>query len=146
MAVPFLGETHLKNPKTPISFLAPETLFTLPVSPASDIWALGCLIFQLKASKRLFPVFFGAVEEGLIRIIQTLGSLPMDWKNYFVNQTEGDWWFEFQTPLYALKSQVKEIEVQPGLFLSLLRGALAYEPGERFTALQVLMHPCCATQ
>lgn len=42
---------------TPAAYFAPEMQFTYSASVSSDVWALGCLIFELQASRLLFPTF-----------------------------------------------------------------------------------------
>ena len=39
-----------ERPGIPAKYLAPEIAVGKPPSPASDIWALGCAIFQIRSS------------------------------------------------------------------------------------------------
>jgi serine/threonine-protein kinase SRPK3 len=42
-------------PAAPLHYLSPEAYFDSTVSFASDIWALACTIFEIRAG---FPLFF----------------------------------------------------------------------------------------
>jgi serine/threonine protein kinase len=33
---------------TPVIYLAPESIFTLTNGPAADVWAMGCILFNLR--------------------------------------------------------------------------------------------------
>jgi serine/threonine-protein kinase SRPK3 len=139
---------------TQASFLAPEVLFGQKPSTASDIWALGCLIFELEASKPLFPVFFGAPVEAVTRIVQTTGALPKEWHHSYYDDVigaqlravENHWWFDsHKERRYALESQISSIEPKLTLdettnFISLLRGALAFDTDQRPSAQEIEMH------
>ncbi|KAH8686625.1 hypothetical protein GQ44DRAFT_638726 [Phaeosphaeriaceae sp. PMI808] len=46
--------------RSPASFSAPELLFRYQPSCAVDLWALGCLIFQIHTFRVLIPTFFGS--------------------------------------------------------------------------------------
>ncbi|TGJ82365.1 hypothetical protein E0Z10_g6423 [Xylaria hypoxylon] len=67
---------------TPIDFLAPEVAVGLSASPASDVWALGCCLFRLRAGEGPFENPYEVTSPvGLIRyIIQTIGDMPSDWQ------------------------------------------------------------------
>jgi serine/threonine-protein kinase SRPK3 len=64
---------------TPLSYRSPEAIFDLKVGIASDIWALGCSIFELRAGCQLFASFVGGSDEVTRQIVQTLGKLPSPW-------------------------------------------------------------------
>ncbi|KAF2813400.1 kinase-like protein, partial [Mytilinidion resinicola] len=65
---------------TPASYFAPEMLFGYQPSPASDVWALGCLIFEMHTSRIFAPTGFGTVVEALGITIEALGALPEAWQ------------------------------------------------------------------
>ncbi|ODM19794.1 hypothetical protein SI65_04780 [Aspergillus cristatus] len=51
-------------PVTPIAFRAPELIYRKTWDAGIDIWALGCLIFELATNEPLFPVgSFGLTAE-----------------------------------------------------------------------------------
>jgi serine/threonine-protein kinase SRPK3 len=67
---------------TPVEFLAPEVALGLPASPASDVWALGCCIFQLRSGEGLFSNYEVTSPGDLMRIIvQTIGNMPLEWQD-----------------------------------------------------------------
>ncbi|KAK9241731.1 kinase-like domain-containing protein [Lipomyces tetrasporus] len=60
----------------PMSYCAPEVYFEGKASVWSDIWALGCTIFEIRAGEQLFGSFLGGPHEVIRHIVQTLGKLP----------------------------------------------------------------------
>jgi serine/threonine protein kinase len=48
---------------TPAPYLAPESIFTLTNGPAADVWALGCVLFNLRYPRPLFRDMFGSDPE-----------------------------------------------------------------------------------
>lgn len=82
------GESFFKDnaPKglgTPASFSAPELCFGYQLLCTVDIWALGCLIFEIHAFRVLVPTLFGSDQEALAMAIETVGALPEVWRNSF---------------------------------------------------------------
>ncbi|KIM36903.1 hypothetical protein M413DRAFT_424015 [Hebeloma cylindrosporum] len=64
---------------------APEAILGAPYGATSDMWALGCVIFELLTSEALFDPAFQTVELGitpeeshLIQMIEVFGELPLD--------------------------------------------------------------------
>ncbi|KAF2794050.1 kinase-like protein [Melanomma pulvis-pyrius CBS 109.77] len=143
----FLADCPPERLPTPVSFTAPEVFFQQKASTGSDVWALGCLIFQLRTSHLLFPAFFGQPGEAVGRIVQTLGSLPKDWQHRFVNCDLGDdhWFFNENKREFSLESQISKVEPkltsdEAADFLSLLRGIFTYESDKRLSAQQIATH------
>ena len=66
---------------TPPSYLAPEVLFDQQASFWSDIWALGCIIFEIRSGNPLFESFFGDPSDVVLQITRILGKLPEPWWN-----------------------------------------------------------------
>ncbi|KAF5392811.1 hypothetical protein D9757_000899 [Collybiopsis confluens] len=67
------------------SMRPPETLLDAPRSISSDIWTLGCVLYDLISGENLFDPFFQTADLGLtpeeshlIQIIELLGELPSD--------------------------------------------------------------------
>ncbi|RDL38376.1 Kinase-like protein [Venustampulla echinocandica] len=71
----------------PFSYCAPEVIFDSKVSKCSEIWALGCVIFELRAGQQLFPSWSGGQDEILRQMVQTLGILPDGWWNAWEKRT-----------------------------------------------------------
>ena len=65
-------ELHTTNHHT-----APEVLFGSDASFHSDIWALGCLIYEIRAG---CPLFLSSIDnpllEAVYNILQLLGRIP----------------------------------------------------------------------
>ena len=67
--------------QTPSAYLSPEAIFELEAGYASDIWALGCLIFRMRAGFDIFEEFGSDAPYGaLLRIVNALGELPPCWR------------------------------------------------------------------
>lgn len=64
-----------------LCYLAPEVLFEQEVSFWSDIWALGCIIFEIRSGHPLFESFFGNHSDVVLQIVRRLGKLPEPWWN-----------------------------------------------------------------
>lgn len=80
------GTSHLpKNyePATAMNYVTPEARFESIISPASDIWALACAIFEIRAGSPLFEPFLGSNQDILKQTAETLGKLPESWWNSF---------------------------------------------------------------
>ncbi|KAF7923038.1 uncharacterized protein EAE98_007743 [Botrytis deweyae] len=84
---------------TPKSYCAPEFLFGCYRSVASDIWALGCTIFEIRTGSRLFR-YDGIPnrDEMLIAAVRLLGAFPDEW---WAAWKEGLKWYEQQTEIDA---------------------------------------------
>ncbi|KAF2493387.1 kinase-like protein [Lophium mytilinum] len=139
---------------TAASYFAPEMLFGYPPSLASDVWALGCLIFEMHTSRVFAPAFFGSVEEALGMTHAALGALPEAWQDSWCDKakplTSGPgkkhYWFDDQIqrsrPLDSeVRKAMPELSLEElDLLLDLLKGTLAYEPSHRLTAAKVARH------
>lgn len=71
---------------TAASFSAPELLFGYQPSCAVDLWALGCLIFELLTFRILIPTILGSEQEALAMAIETVGALPETWQNSYYDK------------------------------------------------------------
>ncbi|KAJ5975399.1 hypothetical protein N7481_009106 [Penicillium waksmanii] len=61
------------SPVTPVALKAPELLIQHSWNQKVDIWALGCLIFQLTTNEALFPIeSFGCTKDEVDRILRSL--------------------------------------------------------------------------
>ena len=64
----------------PMSYMAPELLFENIAGTASDLWALGCTIYEIRAGKPLIHMFMGETpEDTAVEIAHTLGAFPAIW-------------------------------------------------------------------
>lgn len=66
-------------PTTPSHYLSPEAFFESKMSFSSDVWALACTIFEIRAGSPLFDPFFRDDSLILKQIVETLGRFPEPW-------------------------------------------------------------------
>lgn len=95
--IAFLQKSSSLNIGTPKSYCAPELLFGFHRSTASDIWALGCTIFEIRTGFQLFK--YKSVpkrDEMLIAMVKLLGPLPDEWWDVW---EEGREWYESQSEM-----------------------------------------------
>jgi serine/threonine protein kinase len=150
----FINNPPIGLLRTPVPYFAPEMFFGRTASAASDIWALGCLIFELQASRPMICAFFGTHDEALAEIAQALGPLPKVWRNSYFDKHRKIWfktgekdpWFDLSNSRHSLELMISNIK--PRLtakeatdFLALLKAILKYEPSDRLSAKQIAMHP-----
>ncbi|KAF8962533.1 kinase-like domain-containing protein [Flammula alnicola] len=72
-------------PATMPHYQSPEARFEGRISMPSDVWALACTIFEIRAGSPLFEAFLGGNDEILKEIVATLGKLPEPWWGAFEN-------------------------------------------------------------
>ncbi len=165
-----LGETfHLTAPPakglgTPASYCAPECHFDLAASTQTDIWALACTIFEIRAGYQLFQAFMGEYEDEVAQqVVTALGKMPEPW---WSNWTLRDAFFDKDgkpvqdgmLELVTIEDNLKEIgeddpdsdspDKKEGILCQeevddladLLGKMLKYEPSERIDIQTVLQH------
>lgn len=71
----FLDEPPRRT-TTPSQFSAPENILALGASRASDVWALGCNVFEICAGYTLFKALFLPRQDVLRDMVAMLGKLP----------------------------------------------------------------------
>jgi len=154
------GEAFFKDnaPKglgAPATFSAPELLFGYQPSCAIDLWALGCLIFQIHTLRVLIPTVFGSYEESVALAIETIGALPEPWRESFYDKEKPlvdipgrkHRWFDNRLErTRSLGSQVlKELpeisQDQHNTLVQLLEGILVFEPSHRLSAAEIVVNP-----
>ncbi|KAJ6592008.1 kinase-like protein [Mycena sp. CBHHK59/15] len=79
------------QPGTVMNYQSPEARFEGRAGLETDVWALGCAIFEIRAGFPLFDSFFGSDTDILRQTVETLGRLPDPWWGSF---TERARWFE----------------------------------------------------
>lgn len=67
------------QPDTPVHYWFPETFFESKISFASDVWALACTIFEIRAGFQLFDPFLASDTLILQQIVGTLDRFPDLW-------------------------------------------------------------------
>lgn len=144
--------------QTPLVIRPPEAFFepTTPLSFPSDMWSLGCAIFELFAHRSLIDGILAPPGEITAQQVHLQGSLPSEWWNRWEERSkwfdeagkalsnERDVWgwdrrFEqwIQEPRrsYGMKVICEE---ERAALLEMLHWMLAWQPDDRPTATQVL--------
>ncbi|KAF8533718.1 kinase-like domain-containing protein [Trichophaea hybrida] len=62
----------------PLCYAAPEVLFGDLLTPACDVWSLGCLLFHVLGSMVLWPLIWGK-KEIFPNMVVGLGKFPKHW-------------------------------------------------------------------
>ena len=63
----------------PGPYRSPELILDKKASLGSDIWALGCSLFEIRTGRKLFSPFDDEDNEYLDAFVQVLGRLPEPW-------------------------------------------------------------------
>ncbi|KAL9949388.1 hypothetical protein ACHAQF_005336 [Verticillium nonalfalfae] len=149
-------ETRLQS-FTPRKTRPPEPRFdpTTPLSYASDIWSLGCIIWEILGVRPFLDIFLPELDDVMANQIDALGPLPDEWwdawdgkwKRFIANgqPTEGrqPWTFDqrfedaIQGPRRRRKGDIMD-ERESKAFCELIRDILKFRPGERPTAEDIL--------
>lgn len=117
-----ISSPPLNGVGTPLSLMAPELYFDKDASFASDVWALGCLLYEIRAGRPLFYPFFDTDDEYLVEVVQTLGRLPDRWwqaweerGNYFKEDgTAREYSGEgLQVFVASIRERVRDIGISP---------------------------------
>ncbi|KAG8418071.1 hypothetical protein J3458_005509 [Metarhizium acridum] len=66
---------------TPVVLRPPEAFFepATPLTFASDIWSLGCVIFELLAHRSLIDGFLAPQDEIIAQQVELQGPMPSEW-------------------------------------------------------------------
>ncbi|KAF9511351.1 hypothetical protein BS47DRAFT_1346871 [Hydnum rufescens UP504] len=155
-------------PATPLHYLSPEAFFESRTSFPSDIWALGCTIFEIRAGSPLFDPFLGSDTLILKQIVEVLGKLPEPWWSSWEARQPAEEQRKEGVLLPVLKSslhqKLREIgeqddvpdvdggrmiektgtrldEAEIELLADLLAKMLRYRPEDRISIAEVVRHP-----
>ncbi|KAK3374809.1 kinase-like domain-containing protein [Podospora didyma] len=63
----------------PQEYCAPEYVLDKRLGIGSDIWALGCTLFEIRTGRRLFDIPDDDPDEHLKRMVNLLGKFPEPW-------------------------------------------------------------------
>ncbi|KAM3074872.1 hypothetical protein ACMFMG_008286 [Clarireedia jacksonii] len=69
-----------------MSYSAPEIIFDSKMSVYSDIWALGCVLFEIRSGGQLFGDWVGTKDDVLRQMVQAFGKLPEPWWTAWENR------------------------------------------------------------
>ncbi|KZT32625.1 kinase-like protein [Sistotremastrum suecicum HHB10207 ss-3] len=155
-------------PPTPIPYASPENLLESTTGSASDVWSLGCIIFEMRTTRPLFDTFFHTRDAIFQEIVFTLGKLPNPWWTTWKSGSyeEEGWFDEISDPTKMVTIRQKLLQVgtnddhdaddrgsmaaKPGtrideeeidLLEDLLLKMLKIHPEERITMREVVRHP-----
>lgn len=142
---------------TPFALRSPEILLkpNSPVTFPAEIWSLACAVFAIMGQRPLFETWFPTTDKILEEHVDTLGYLPKEWWESWVNRHES-----FDDTLRRvdggprrllqdrLEDTIQEPRKEAGMaemeegeeqaFLTLLRSMLSFRPEDRPSARQVL--------
>jgi serine/threonine-protein kinase SRPK3 len=71
--------SNLDNIGLTMSYSAPEVIFDSKISVYSDIWALGCVLFEIRSGGQLFSDWVGTKDDVLRQMVQAFGKPPEPW-------------------------------------------------------------------
>lgn len=142
----------------PLVVRPPESYFepTTPLTLGSDIWSLGCLIFELLAHRSLIDGIMAPQDDVTAQQVHLQGPLPLEWWNKWNERSK--WFDDAGKPLSRERDiwswerrfdqWIQELRQSLGMdsigeeekaaFLELLKWMLAWKPTDRPTAQQVL--------
>jgi mitogen-activated protein kinase 1/3 len=122
-----------------IHYRAPEICVeSNEIGPPVDIWAVGCIFFEILEKKNLFRSTFNA--ELIQEIVQTFGLPPDSELNFITDVNKFQWIKQLgnypkQRPSKYLKLELDEHGKD------LLDQCLHFDPRKRITTTQALRHP-----
>ncbi|KAI5459299.1 kinase-like domain-containing protein, partial [Mariannaea sp. PMI_226] len=75
----FLAPEAPEDLGIPCVYRAPELVLDMEVGTGSDIWALGCTLFEIRTGRILFDAFDDDQDEHLCKLAMLLGKFPEPW-------------------------------------------------------------------
>jgi serine/threonine protein kinase len=157
----------------PCAYRAPETIFDAKVDQWSEIWALGCVLYELRNGQKLFESRSGRKDEILVQILKILGRLPKIWEKAWMEKLDkfardkqataghldgtGTTHMGADDGLARLNERQRKVEAFLGRsdmgedpdetvqFGNLLNGIFRWIPEERLSLDYILDHPWCTT-
>ncbi|RDB29753.1 Serine/threonine-protein kinase SRPK [Hypsizygus marmoreus] len=143
-----IGPPKDYEPATVPHYQSPEARFEGRIGAPSDVWALACTIFQIRAGFPLFEAFLGGDDEILKEIVATLGKLPEPWWDAFENH---HLWFdedgmpkarELQQVLLpaektSIKQKLESVGGQDALPATGDDGPMMERPGTRLDKMEI---------
>ncbi|CAL2048238.1 unnamed protein product [Caenorhabditis brenneri] len=138
-------------------YRAPESFLKSQITPAADMWSVGCTMYEMTTRQVLFPCIEGKPgdhKSWLCRISKLLGPVEM---KYFERNDENEKVFEevfgnqkalIEEPLSPSLISPKELRKKYLMekpeaveFCQLMRKFLTIDPKKRITAEDALKHP-----
>jgi serine/threonine-protein kinase SRPK3 len=128
---------------TPAQFCSPELILNNKNGGESDLWALACTIFEMRAGEPLFECLFRGEEDVLVSMTGVLGPLPeiylCEEKWTWLQDETGDGEQQLEEKVLSIRGGGSEDE--KSALYDLLQKVLRYEPEGRLTADEMLRHP-----
>jgi serine/threonine-protein kinase SRPK3 len=84
----FFQSDERKTSHTPILLQPPEVFFDQKLCQASDIWTLGCTLYEIFGERPLFEGFMPDEDHVIAEMISTLGPLPKNWWDTWQHKSE----------------------------------------------------------
>lgn len=132
------------------SYRPPENIIHKTYSLKSDIWFLGCLLYELLTEEILFDIDIDSIDkskrdrEHLRQMHQLLGHIPRDMLHYHKLQDEVLEFNRFEMEDLSLRENLKssfEIpEDELDLIEDLIFKILEYNPNDRYSTQDILKH------
>ncbi|KAH7329916.1 kinase-like domain-containing protein [Rhexocercosporidium sp. MPI-PUGE-AT-0058] len=92
--IAFLEEQSSLDIGTPKNYCAPEFNFNCPRSISSDIWALGCTVFEIRTGSCLFRYRGSPTRDQMLTaVVKILGNLPDIWWDLW---EDGKTWYKLE--------------------------------------------------
>ncbi|KAM7215302.1 Serine/threonine-protein kinase [Rhypophila decipiens] len=130
---------------TPLVSRPPEALFepTVPLSFASDIWSLGCVIFEIMGHRSLIDGILATQNRVTTQHVHLLGKPPAEWWARWQSRENDVWNWErrfkgwVQSPRREYGMEVMGQE-EAHAFMDMLKTMVVWRPQERPTAEDVV--------
>ncbi|KAE9369241.1 kinase-like protein [Stipitochalara longipes BDJ] len=139
----FFLSNPLEDCGTPAQFSSPELIFNKENGKHSDVWALACTIFEMRAGEPLFEFFFCGEQDVLESMIGVLGPLPevyfLEERWSWLKDEKGDEEKKLDEKVSTIRGGISEDEKVA--FSDLLRQVLKYNTEERLSMEEILRHP-----
>jgi serine/threonine-protein kinase SRPK3 len=79
MSFEILNKPSDYRPATAVNYRAPEMRFEDAYTTATEVWSLGCLLFEIRSGAPFFDTWFCTDDVMVHRIVRLLGKLPEPW-------------------------------------------------------------------
>ncbi|ENH75918.1 Dual specificity protein kinase CLK1 [Fusarium oxysporum f. sp. cubense race 1] len=135
---------------TPLGFLAPEVAVGKSASPASDVWALGCSILQIRSGSSPFSIsnvdspanLLGWVSEYIGRMPRSWGEPLFDDDGLPTTDTTNGESLAYSDKVDKIIESLQKISThEADLLYDLTSKIFVYEPAQRVSATDILAHP-----
>ncbi|KAE9364021.1 kinase-like protein [Stipitochalara longipes BDJ] len=88
LSFPFDSPLDAADVGIPHAYSAPETIFDGKMDKRSEIWTLGCVLFELRNGQMLFESRGGGKNEVMMQVVRILGRVPEIWRSAWEEMME----------------------------------------------------------